>query len=237
MTTFESMMALSDLDSYQARIGIDPIERLAWALRFAEQDESQWTGLDREAWRWQLMLFRETPIFWWERLPTSFEVLRERFGRPPQQNVGAFKWHVPDNELMASVRLEFQKILGRLREKGEYAAGPRLHFVIVAGGSRRSPEPQDFKPPLYADTGILSRGELIKVGDFKDSAVFKFCELLAGHAGSLRVCAEERCQRWFADRKPSQRFCSPRCQSRSTTRLYQQRLVAQRNKKTKRGKR
>jgi hypothetical protein len=231
MGTNKSSIAFADADALQLRIGVDPIDRLRWALEFAEADDAQLTELDRETVRWQLALFQVTPIFWWDRLPTNYQLLRERFGRSRTQNLGAWEMKVPDDALIMSVRREFQKILNGLRTKGEHVLGLKFYYVIVLGGDGRTPEPDDFRAPIYVAQNALSRPQLHRAGGFEDEAVFKFAELLAGHQGALRTCAEEKCSRWFVDRKPTQVYCSPACQSRATTRAHRQRMAAGKGKR------
>jgi hypothetical protein len=227
MATYDSSLPLADVDALQLRIGVDPIERLKWTLEFAEKDDTQLTAMDRDTLRWQLALFQETPIFWWDRLPTNYQVLREHFGRA-RQNLGRFDWQVPDDELMASVRKEFQKILRRLRAKREYVLSLKFHYLIMLGDSQTAPPEKRFRAPLYVER--LSGSQMLaKAGTFQDKAVFKFAELLAGHPGSLRICAEEKCSRWFVDRKAAQTYCSPACQSRAATR--RQRMAEKKGKR------
>ena len=230
MGTYKAKLAWADADALQLRIGVDPIERLEWALRFAETDAAQLTAADRDIERWLLALFAATPIFWWERLPTNYQLLREKFGRSRQPNgqplFGAWEMEVPDDELVADVRQGFQKILTRLRTEDECTIPVKSYYVISRGDAAQFKEPKDFHPPLYFEKrkdDVLSRAVLVGTGGFQNEAIFRFAELLAGHHGALRICAETKCSRWFVSRNANQNYCSAACQSRATSRMHRER--------------
>lgn len=233
MATYDATLAYADADALQLRIGVDPIERLEWALRFAETDDTQLTAADRDIERWQLALFAGTPIFWWDRLPTNYQLLREKFGHC--RRIGAWKMPVPDDELVGSVRKKFQQILSTLRGEGFYAIKLNVSYVIQLGDPTQFREPKDFHPPLYFDEDLdkLSRGMLVRAGELGDEAKFKFAELLAGHHGALRICGEPKCQRWFVSRNSLQTYCGPACQSRATSRALRERKAAKKAQKAK----
>jgi len=224
MTIYDATLTYADADALQLRIGVDPIERLEWALRFAEKDDPQLTAADRDIERWQLALFSGTPIFWWDRLPSNYQLLREKFGHCRRQ-IGTWKMPVPDDELVGSVRKKFQGILDILRREGACAVKLNVSYVIQLGNPTQFREPKDFHPPLYFDEDLdqLSRGKLVKGGELGDEAKFKFAELLAGHHGALRTCAEKKCSRWFVSRNSLQNYCGSACQSRATSRMHRER--------------
>jgi hypothetical protein len=180
----------ADPERLSSRVGRKPKECLAWALRFAQRDPQAMTRGDWANAEGELRAFLDVSV-----APFAPGTLGALLGVFREEIQGAHR----SLRTAITAALRHERIpLARTTETAEWRADLGRYVI-----NHMLPE-------------VPSR------------AVMKFVHLLAIAGDVLRVCPAPRargqggetCGIWFVQTRPQAVYCSPRCQSRATTRAY-----------------
>lgn len=181
----------ADRRRHSRRVGTRPKECVAWAVRFAQRDPQTMTAGDWANAEGELHAFLGV-------------------------NVGPY---APDT-LGAQLGLEPESIQEAHRALRGAIATALRHERIPLG---RTTETAEWRP----DLGRYAIG--VPFPEVRSWTMKHFVQLLAMAGDVLRVCPApaprardgRRCDTWFVQMRPQGVYCSPRCQSRATTRAYE----------------
>lgn len=205
---------MNEIEKHQPRVGKKPEARLQWTIDFAARDLSALTEGDWENLRRDLTAFALTPqIHDVTRYARSSLVRREiaRLGLHDWQ--GAYA-EMPTREEVQQTQGEYRRVLQELLSSGLVELGP---FETVLGISRDDIHSKDLPRRSQFVEWILH--EKVPWG------LLTFARLLGAFGFRLEHCPEPTCGRLFVVRRINQHFCSTRCQSRTTTRAYRERMA------------
>jgi hypothetical protein len=182
----------SSLQPYAARVGRSALEQLIWALRLAQQRPKEMTPADWENVRYEISAFC---------------------------HLAGHRWVPPVGSAVATPSLEEAQEIREQLEKIVTAVIHRTPYVEFGWQRIKS--------------GILWRADLECYHTWSVGAGWNFQvmstlgDLLARYGHLVRACTallprsrEGVCGIWFVAARAQQRFCSPRCQTRATTRAY-----------------
>jgi hypothetical protein len=194
------------LNPYIDRVGRSPQGQLGWALRLAQRQPESMTPGDWDNMRHEITAFLALHGY------SSQSPVGHRLGLPPE-------------EVAHEIRKQLHEILAAVIQRGPDPI--HLGRIQTMLGLCWRDDVQRFTR-WTASTGYPS---LIA------SALQP---LLEQHGHLVRACgapsprggADETCGLWFVAARVQQRFCSPRCQSRATTRAYREKS-APRNRRPK----
>ena len=193
------------------RVGVGSIDRLAWAADFAQHPPETRTHGDWASAQAELAAF-----------------LAAEPGSPFE-----FLWTVSRRET-DTARRSFRRVFDGVVRRREVPLG--RHELVLGwhrwprtpprGGGRWPPGDGRYSltqaAPMRASVAALHRlAQDLEVAGH----LLKACP-----APPPRGRGDDRCGRWFVQRRPQQAYCSPQCQSRASTRAYR----AQRGKTPRR---
>lgn len=196
----------------QPTVGIEPVDRLEWAVNFAQQAEPvttrDWLNLRRS-----VDAFANS-LVWWDRVPGS---VRGELQRHYSHGVSCSDG--PSVRVVRKIRKAFGDILGKLERSGRYTQTlPRTIWFAAA-------EPKEWIERFGHANAAYWRYPRYRFtrGWIKD-ALLHFLDLLAGPPGELlRICPEQHSRRFFVASRPNQEFCSTKCQNRAAQREHRAR--------------
>jgi len=199
----DDLVDCQEVIQVQGRVGMTPRARLQWALDFARRDLATLTTFDWENLRREIMAF-DIFLIPYDQAATArpAQRLEESVRVPatfPLQPVP-----LPNREKLQRSHDDFQQYISPLIQKKE--------VKIPLGGSTVYVLPT----PVHGRTffHVQNRGPL---------GLTTLAHLLGAFAPLVRACAEQQCGRWFVAGRLNQHYCSPRCQSRATSRVHRQR--------------
>jgi hypothetical protein len=183
--------AAADRERLSRRVGATPKECLAWAVHFAQRDPDTMTVGDWANAEGELRAFLGVSV-----------------GPFAPGTLGAF-FGVARENIQGAHRALRAAIIAALR-----------HEPIPLG---RTTETAEWRPDLGGRYAIG-----LTLPEVPSWTARQFVHLLAMAGDVLRVCPAppprgqegETCGTWFVQMRPQGVYCSPRCQSRATTRAY-----------------
>lgn len=193
-------MSTMTLGEVVKRIGESEDDRLRWLVEVVQRERKLTPG-DQDNLALELVAFAIAG----NPLPESYASHVAKYFDPMKHSVGPLEPH------------QVQRVLDRLRQVlcavvrreqfmavSEEGAGRRAFFQPTGRWIELPPEklPIDELAARALDRLILQYGHFVK----------------ACPAPELRTTTGATCGRWFVASRPSQDYCSPRCQSRATTR-------------------
>ena len=192
----------NDIRRAARRVGVSAKDRLPWAIAFAQRPPESMTQGD------------------WANAQAELAVFLGAEPGPPLEEL----WRVGRGKAEAAQRA-FRRVLDGVVRRRDVPLGRHELFLNWLPWPRTSP-PRGMARWPHGD----GRYSLIHL-DRKRPAVAALHRLgqdleLAGHflkacpAPAPRGKLSESCGRWFIQRRPQQAYCSPRCQSRASTRAY-----------------
>ncbi len=203
----EDVLGPPDVDAAQPRVGRTPMERLEWAVRFAQADLN---GLSRGDWlnlRLELTAFGGILIREHDR-HSQFRLQERRTSAAREDPI------VYAERDVGELHGEFARIVGRLLQNdsvtvGSYQVTLTVERWPVAATNVGRPVRlrTSFPPGTSRATHVLAH----LLGMY--GHLLKQCP-----APLARGARDDRCGRWFLARRPNQVYCGARCQSRATTR-------------------
>jgi len=231
-----------DIERFMPRIGVNPLERLQWALSFGQKDLELLTSGDRDNLRLELTAFAEKQLrnlrFGRWQLPKSIaDASVEDFGDR----------EIPTDKELLDIHAKFHQILSELYTIGLVIIPVEQQYLAI-----RLTELIRSLPPGYKAEAALRRKdkataftitdlppnlrlppkhtlsvELSLKGDLHVRALHNLAELLSTFGDLLEICPDEKCGRWFVRGRRNQVYCSPQCQTRVNTRNFRKRLAEQ----------
>ena len=205
------------------RVGVDQMGRLAWALKFAQQEFGSLPAGDLENLRQELSIFGFMGT--WPDLAavqrgSKLDTFLEGLELPETMEMQI----VSDKEL-SSTHAKFKKVLSDLEDNDGYAeVGPFTLFHVVETSNTvigmiglEDLLLKQFLP--FAPGPQASHRQKLEGGQ-SDFLLFGFSALLARYSLLLRHCPDMKCKRWFVASRLNQQYCSTKCQVRSATRKF-----------------
>jgi hypothetical protein len=201
-----------------ARLGKTPLDRLHWAVDFAGKDLGALTPGD-----W-LNLQLELEVFSTTHAAVPFQQEPFSFPHPRVEDVfdvdplHGSKQMVRSDEEVRRVHQEFRRIFSDLIRTGQSDLG-LFKFRLIA--SRR-------KGPTGKERASL----LIKgLSNHVEHDTYMLADLLRMYGHLVKACPAPaprsrevvECGAWFVADRPNKTYCSRRCQSRATTKVYRAR--------------
>jgi hypothetical protein len=182
----------SSLQPYAARVGRTASEQLAWALRLAQQRPKEMTPADWENVRHELAAFCRLAGYRWVP-PVGHEVA------------------TPLIEQAQEIREELEKIVTAVIRRT-----PHVEF-----GAHRIESGISWRADLERySTWSVGGGWKFQVKSTLGDHLERYGHLVRECTALLPRSREGACGTWFVASRATQRFCSPRCPSRATTRAY-----------------
>lgn len=207
---------MNEIEKHQPRVGKKPEARLQWAIDFAASDLASLTGGDRENLRRDLAAFAYTP-----QVPDVKRYVRSSLVRGEVARLGRHDWQgaygeMPMWEEVQQAQVTFRRTLEQFLTEGEVRLGPlKITYYIVRTDIRFKAETNE------------RRSDFLERVHQEDApwGLLPFARLLGAFGFKLETCPEPTCRRLYVVRRINQHFCSTRCQSRTTTRAYRERMA------------
>jgi hypothetical protein len=215
--------AISELAESQRRVGIEPRDRLEWAIRFAQSDDPTTTG-DWLNLRMELFSYAVS-LVWWEKIPrTVREPLKDMYRRPTAPEFMSEK-SLPDELAVKRARQALRGILDELLKTG--------HFIEKVERAIYLPTPLRRADVEWQPKDELERWVELRLSEFEafwkypphefsrerdlvSQARGHFLDLLDGLGEYLRICpGTHPAPLVFAANRLNQEYCDTPCQNRS----------------------
>jgi hypothetical protein len=206
-----------EIRQVQPRVGHGPIERLRWALDFAQKDldaltVGDWANLQRE-----FVAFGAVYLSLPEPQDAAVERKRRQYRQGSLQDdplwvsgSGAEEVPLPSRELLREVQREWRAVIGPfLSPAADGVVGP-LNFVLAIGR-------------IADEAGGRTRAFVLRDDTSDPKTLVPLALLLGSYAHRLGTCQAQGCGRWFVGDRKNQRFCSRECNNRESLRAFRQR--------------
>jgi CGNR zinc finger len=217
---------VSEIAQVQPRVGKGPLERLRWALEFAQKDLAtltvgDWLNLQRE-----FVAFGATRSSLPEPKDAALKGARPGDGRGQERKWprGLGNWRLFDFVLGPDDGRD--KVFLPTKEKLEAVQGVWRKVIkpFLSADAVGWIGPLSFTLNVArADEEGRTRTSVIRdIGSDPDSLV-PLGILLAGYAHRLGTCQAQGCGRWFVGDRKNQRFCSRACLNRESLKAFRER--------------
>lgn len=225
--TFEA----GQIERFQLRVGVDPDERLQWALNFAKADLDSLTPGDWDNLQVEMLVFAITLVLWDQVPAVARKRLRPQFGRDKQSKKKIEVRGIPTENDLREIQVEFCKHLGNLRTKGEFHIlldNAQFSVTVDAFHPARGLARKLYKYGYMHDTPFyygISRHPLGEHASIEititQRCLLRFGQLINYFQEKLRICSE--CESWFVAQRKTQLYCSKKCQLRAASTRFRER--------------
>lgn len=225
MTEAPDTVPLSEIEALQGVVGIEPRDRLEWAIKFAQEADPRTSG-EWLTLRMAVYAFASS-LVWWDRIPKGVRhALQERYTRGETR----LRITLPSKDVVRKIRDKFRSVLEAFEKTGHYTQ--ELLRTIHLNISIPQRKPSEDVLPLHQTELEEWTDRLRDISadwrypphefdrrQVEENALTHFLDLLAGPPGEfVRICPEQHPRRIFVASRLNQNFCQTKCQNRAAQR-------------------